>query len=173
MTHLFFIDESGNDGQMPYEIHGGIIVPLDRAWDLIQVVKGAQTRLFGAAWSEFEVELKGERLLQKRIFKFARGGANPPSYSSDEERRSCAHSFMEKGYQELLAHRRGEPLSLPRTARAFRAYGLACLDLVDEVFLACQRHHAYIFATAVDPHAPRPPAPPMERDAAQRLGVPL
>ena len=165
MTHLFFIDESGHDRrQMPYEIHGGILVPLTSAWSLIRAIKDAQIRLFGSEWASFEVELKGERLLQKRIFQFAEGrnkkrpDAPPPTFSEDE-RREFAGSFMRKGFEELQAKREGKQLSLPRTAQEFCAYGRACIDLVDAVFQACVSHDVIVFAAVVDPQAPRPPAP--------------
>lgn len=155
MSYLFFIDESGNDRkQMPYEIHGGIAVPLRRAWSLIQTIKDAELRLFGEVLASFDLEVKGERLLQKRTFKFARGinknnpaGTNRPSQAEDE-RRHAALSFLKKG-------KAGDE-SIRPSATEFQAYGLACLELVDEIFQACDRHEVKILAAVVEVDAPRP-----------------
>ena len=154
MSYLLFIDESGSDRkQMPYEIHGGIIVPMSKAWDLIRSIKDAELRQFGAPLGQFGLEAKGERLLQKRIFKHAEGqnkknpGSPPPAFAGEEDRRQHALSFLKKGADKLRPN-----------AHEFRAYGMACLDLVDEIFQACVKNEVKIVAAAVDPGAPRPPA---------------
>ncbi len=147
------MDESGTDkGGMPYELHGGIIVPMSRAWNLIKSIRDAESRLFGVHFHQFDLEIKGERLLQKKIFSFAEGKNKkkpdlaPPTFKNDEERRDCARSFLEKGRSH----------SCPN-AKEFRAYGLACLELVDEVFQACEYHQVRLMAAVVETGAPRPP----------------
>lgn len=104
MSYLLFIDESGTDQkQMPYEVHGGIIVPMAKAWDLIRSIKDAERRQFGATLSRFGLESKGERLLQKRVFQHAEGrnkkkpDSPPPTFESEEDRRQHALGFLEKG----------------------------------------------------------------------------
>ena len=154
MSFLLFIDESGSDRkQMPYEIHGGIIVPMSKAWNLIRSIKDAEMRHFGTSLSSFGLEAKGERLLQKRIFKFAEGKNKkqpdlpPPAFVDEEDRKQHALAFLKKGASKQQPN-----------AREFRAYGLACLDLVDEIFQLCVKHEVRVVAAAVDPGAPRPAA---------------
>ncbi len=103
MSFLLFIDESGSDRkQMPYEIHGGIIVPMSKAWNLIRSIKDAEMQYFGTALSSFGLEAKGERLLQKRVFKLAEGKNKkrpdlpPPTSDDDQDRRRCALAFLTK-----------------------------------------------------------------------------
>jgi len=168
VSYLFFIDESGNDRkQMPYEIHGGILVPMSRAWSLIRAIKDAELRLFGVELAALDIEIKWERLLQKRAFKFAAGrnenspdGA--PSTLSDAERRTAANGFIQKGFEELRAKAAGNPLTLSRTAAEFQCYGLACLELADMLLRLCLDFGVTVFAVAVPPDAPRPPAPQWE-----------
>ena len=154
MSFLLFIDESGSDRkQMPYEIHGGIIVPMSKAWNLIRSIKDAEIRYFGTPLSSFGIEVKGERLLQKKVFKLAEGKNKknpdfpPPTFEDDQDRRQRAQAFLTKNAAK----------EVPK-AREFRAYGLACLDLIEEIFQACVQHEVRIVAAAVDPDAPRPPA---------------
>jgi len=95
MSHLFLIDESGHCGQMPYEVHGGILVSLDSAWPLIRRISDAQHRLFGSPWRTFGVELKGDRLLKRKVFRHADSHTN--FALDDKYRQECAQSFLEKG----------------------------------------------------------------------------
>ncbi len=154
MSFLLFIDESGIDRkQMPYEIHGGIIVPMSKAWDLIRSIKDAELRNFGTSLSSLGIELKGETLLKRSVFKHAEGKNKkrpdlpPPSFKDDQDRRRSALAFLTKN-------------AVGETPRSweFRAYGLACLDLVDEIFQTCVKHDVRIIGAAVDPGALRPPA---------------
>lgn len=168
MSYLFFLDESGNDRrQMPYEVHGGVLVPMTRAWSLIRAIKDAELRLFGVELATFDIEIKGERLLQKRSFRFAAGRNKrtpdgEPNAMSDAERRIAANRFVQKGFDELQARADGRELSLPRTPAEFQCYGSACLELAEALLRLCLDFGVTVFAAAVPPEAPRPPVPQWE-----------
>jgi hypothetical protein len=155
VSDLFLIDESGHCGQMPYEVHGGILVPLDSAWPLIQEICDAQRSLFGKTWKEFGVELKGDRLLKKKVFRHADSHTNFDL--DDDYRRECAQSFLDKGVLERQSRENGAPRTLRRTSEEYRAYGESCLMLVDAILSACERFNATVLAAAVEQKAPRPP----------------
>ena len=167
MSHLLFLDESGTDQkQMPYEVHGGVVIPMYHAWDVIRSIRDAEARLFGSPLTRFGLEVKGERLLQRRVFQFAEGRNKknpeipPPDFVDDEDRRKNAFSFLEKGSARQTP-----------TARKFRAYGLSCLELVDDIFQICEKNRVSILAAVVDLGAPVAACCRVVGNAPQRLCV--
>ena len=154
MSHLFFADESGSDRKkLPYEVRGGILVPMEKAWDLIRLLDAAQERIFGATLRSFEVELKGDLLLRRKNFTFASQSGIP---LSDSDRTRLTHEFLRKGYEEKQSAKSGRTLVHPRLRDEFRAFGAACLEMADEAFRACDACGTVLLAAAVDKFAPRP-----------------
>lgn len=97
MTYLLFLDESGHDHtSMPYEVNGGIAIPVQEPWEFIQRVRQAEIDCFGNELRSFGIEMKGHRLLDRDRFKWAaqsypldkrnrqRGGQCLPEKDKDE-----------------------------------------------------------------------------------------
>jgi hypothetical protein len=89
---------------------------------------------FGCALHEFQKELKGSTLLDKKRFKFAKQSAAMP----DAERQKHARSFLMKGFQ------RQKP-----TSSEFCAYGQACIEMARGIFQLLRDHQAVLFASAI------------------------
>jgi hypothetical protein len=93
---LFFIDESGHDhGQAPYEVLAAVAIRERDLWNLIQAIRNAEVEFFGLRMAEVGLELKGRKLLKRKIIRFAGEG---PQMESDE-RRKLAQNLLKKGWQ--------------------------------------------------------------------------
>ncbi len=72
MAYFLFIDESGHDrGQSPHEVLAGIAVEDRDLWNLIQAVRDSEVRHFGTRYSAGRNELKGKKLLKRKVFRLA------------------------------------------------------------------------------------------------------
>src|ERR1700722_11597042 len=98
MAWLLFLDESGHDHkQMPYEVRGGIALQDGLLWPFTRAVQQLERFAFGCALHEFQKELKGSTLLDKKRFKFA----NQASPMGTTERQKHSRAFLTKGLQKL------------------------------------------------------------------------
>lgn len=132
MAYFLFIDESGQDHRdSPYEVLAGIAIKDSALWSLILEIQEAEIRHFGMRYSQGTRELKGKKILKKKVFTHA---AMVPLIPK-EERALLAKSCLENG---ATAGKR-EMASL---AQAKLAY-------VQEVFEICARHECRIFASIV------------------------
>lgn len=141
MSWLLFLDESGHDHRMmPYEVHGGIAIHATKLWPFIDAVMDAEQAMFGAYLHEFGSELKGEKLLKKKRFRWHAQGPNMEL----AERRKHALNFLNSTAQG-------------RTARQyeFTAYAQASLAMAERVFDLLRSHDAKLFA-AIIPAVPPP-----------------
>lgn len=135
MSWLLFLDESGHDHkQMPYEVRGGIALQDSQLWPFTRAVQQLERECFGCSLHEFQKELKGSTLLDKKRFRFANqaGPMSPP------ERRKHAQSFLMKGFQKQTP-----------TSTEFCAYGQACLEMVRGLFQLLRDHRAVLFASVI------------------------
>jgi hypothetical protein len=140
MSYFLFIDESGHDhGDSPYEVLAGVAIEDQNLWNLIQAIQQAELRNFGTRYSAQENELKGKRLLKKKVFRHA---VQLPEIEL-RERQTLARKCLEKGD---TAGRR----ELTALAQAKLAY-------VSEVFDITARFRCKAFASIVLKNAPAPP----------------
>ena len=135
MAWLLFLDESGHDHkQMPYEVRGGIALQDAQLWPFTRAIQQLERECFGCSLLEFQRELKGSTLLDRKRFKFAAQADTMPA----AERQRHARSFLMKGFQKLT------PVS-----EEFCAYGQACIEMVRGVFQLLRDHQAVLFASMI------------------------
>lgn len=95
---------------------------------------------FGCSLQEFQKELKGSTLLDRKRFRFANQAEPMPT----AERQRLARSFLMKGFQK----------STPTSAE-FCAYGQACIEMARGVFQLLRDHGAVLFASITPRDATR------------------
>ena len=72
MAFFLFVDESGHDRkEAPYEVLAGIIVRDRDLWPLVNALHSAEIRNFGRRYSAGPAELKGRKLLKRKVFQHA------------------------------------------------------------------------------------------------------
>jgi hypothetical protein len=141
MAYFLFIDESGQDHRAsPYEVLAGIAIEDQDLWNLIVAIQHLEERIFMRRYSSNRAELKGKRMLKRKVFRQAE--MLPPI--PEEERRQLAKRCLENGDG---ARRR----ELSALAQAKIAY-------VNEVFEICARFRCRVFASIVTKTAPAPPS---------------
>src|SRR5581483_8904302 len=134
---LLFIDESGHDHkEAPYEVLAGVAIRERDLWNLIQAIRNAELEFFGLHMADVGLEMKGRRLLKKKIIRFA--AEAPPIVP--EERRSLACNLLRKGFQRL----QGQPAEDVKF-RELVAYGQAVLAFIPRVFELTARYNAKAF----------------------------
>jgi len=70
MAWFLFIDESGHDrADSPYEVLAGIAIRDRNLRDLIGQLHEAEERCFGQRYSDGSRELKGKKLLKRKVFR--------------------------------------------------------------------------------------------------------
>ncbi|MEZ6143295.1 MAG: DUF3800 domain-containing protein [Zavarzinella sp.] len=133
MAWLLFLDESGHDHkQMPYEVRGGIAIEDSKLWSLTRAVKQLEQFAFGCSLLEFQKEIKGSTLLDRKRFRFAKQA----SVMADQERQKHARAFLAKGLQKLNP-----------TSTEFCAYGQACIEMAIGIFHLLRDQKAVLFAS--------------------------
>lgn len=133
MAWLLFLDESGHDHrQMPYEVRGGIAIQDEQLWPFTRAVQQLEQFAFGCSLHDFQKELKGSTLLDKKRFRFARQCSPMP----DAERQKHARSFLMKGFQQANNPNSNE----------ICAYGQACIEMARGIFQLLREHKAVLFA---------------------------
>lgn len=141
MAYFLFIDESGQDHTAsPYEVLAGIAVEDQDLWNLIVTIQQLEERIFSRRYSSNSAELKGRRLLKRKVFRLA--AQLPPMVPEDRRQLagSCLENGSNAGRQEITA-----------LAQAKIAY-------VDEVFDICARFRCRVFSSIVTRNAPAPPS---------------
>lgn len=143
MTWVLFLDESGHDHKnMPFEVRGGIALPVSKLWSFAQAWRRLEERCFGALLGAFGKEAKGHKLLDKDRFGWA--GQSEPF--AEAERRVLARAFLERGRDKI-----------PPTRAQFTGYGQASLRMAEGVFALLKRHDAKAFASLVPRGVTKPP----------------
>lgn len=141
MAYFLFIDESGQDHKAsPYEVLAGIAIEDQDLWNLIVAVQHLEERIFMRRYSSNRAELKGKRMLKRKVFR----QASMLPVIPEEERRQFAKRCLENGD----VARKPELTAL---AQAKIAY-------VNEVFDICARFRCRVFASIVTKTAPAPPS---------------
>ncbi|MBY0513746.1 MAG: DUF3800 domain-containing protein [Gemmataceae bacterium] len=135
MAWLLFLDESGHDHkQMPYEVRGGIALQDSQLWPFTRAIQQLERECFGCSLHDFQKELKGSTLLDKKRFKFA----NQAAPMSAAERQKHARAFLMKGFQKQNP-----------TSSEFCAYGQACVEMARGLFQLLRDHKAVLFASMI------------------------
>lgn len=136
MAYFFFIDESGRDRRdSPYEVLAGVSVQDRDLWNLIKSLHDAEIRHFGRRYSAGTSELKGRKILKRKVFRHAADGVEV----AEHEVRSLAKKVLDDG------ERAGK--------RELKALALAKLDYVREVFGVCGQFRCQAFASIVETDA--------------------
>ncbi|MBI5886527.1 MAG: DUF3800 domain-containing protein [Deltaproteobacteria bacterium] len=138
MSYLLFMDESGCDRrESPYEVLAGVCVEDHDLWDLICDVQDKEEEFFGQRISSGLLELKGKKMLKKKVFRHA---ALLPAIEPNRR------AFLAK---QCLLHRGGA------TPEELSALAQAKIAFVKYVLELCVRYHVRAFASIVDRDAGR------------------
>lgn len=160
MAFFLFIDESGHDrGESPYEVLAGIAVEDRDLWNLIDDIKRIEREAFGLAYSREKDEIKGKKILKRKVFRHA---SQLPAIDPDR-RRQLAREFLLDGTAV--------------TREKVTALAQAKLWFVREVLNLCVKFHCHAFASIVTQDAPRPVASVLrpenrERPSTRTAGYP-
>ena len=135
MAWLLFLDESGHDHkQMPYEVRGGVALLDSQLWPFARAMQQLEHTAFGCSLAEYQKELKGSTLLDKKRFRFA----NQAAPMETPERQKHCRAFLSKGLQKANP-----------SSSEFCAYGQACIEMARGMFQSLRDHKAVLFASAI------------------------
>jgi hypothetical protein len=135
MAWLLFLDESGHDHkQMPYEVRGGVALQDSQLWPFTRAVQQLEREAFGCSLHDFQKELKGSTLLDRKRFRFANQAPSMPA----SERQKHSRAFLAKGLQRISP-----------TSSEFCAYGQACIEMARGMFQLLREHEARLFASMI------------------------
>lgn len=136
MSYLLFMDESGHDHKRtPYEIHGGIALGCKKVFSVVREIMDMEKKVFGCHLKEYNVELKGSKLLQKETFKWAN------NYTEElllDERQKHVRRFLTAALEKKAP-----------TRKDFYAYGQARLLFVRRALEILCKHEVKLFAAAI------------------------
>ncbi|MBM3485405.1 MAG: DUF3800 domain-containing protein [Alphaproteobacteria bacterium] len=140
MAWFLFIDESGHDaGQAPYAVLAGVAIQDRDLWNRINAVHNAELQHFGRRYSAGTDELKGRKLLKRKVFLHAALGAS----IDEQDVRDLAKYALEHGEAADARH-------LKALAHAKQTYVRAILEI-------CSNFRCRAFASIVETDA-RPTA---------------
>ena len=140
MAYFLFIDESGQDQkESPCEVLAGFALRDTALWPFVKDVHKTEEAIFGRRYSGAGRELKGQKLLKKKVFKHAN---SDHVFSSQQERRESARKILENG--------------AGAGPREFAALATAKLGFVRELTKLCVKYKGFVFACIVPKSAPRP-----------------
>lgn len=157
MSFLLFVDESGHDQKSsPYQVLAGIAIEDRDLWNLIQKIQDLEVLHFGLRITQGALELKGRKLLKRKVFRLASQlPAMPPA-----QRRQLAKSLLDKTLDST---------SPAPTREELTALGQAKIAFVAAVLEACAQYRVRAFASIVDKSAPKPAGDLLRKDYAYLL----
>ncbi len=136
MAYFLFVDESGHDRKAsPYEVLAGIAIQDRDLWNLIKALHEAELRHFGRRYSAGTAELKGTKILKKKVFHHASLNVEV----RPDEISQFAKAALDDGANAGVKH--------------LKALALAKLNYVEEVFEICARFRCRAFASIVETDA--------------------
>lgn len=149
MAYFLFVDESGHDRRAsPYEVLAGVAVEDRDLWNLVLAIHEAEVRNFGRRYSNGTREIKGSKVLDRKVFQHAALNADVP----DADRRDLAKFALDAGSSATVRH--------------LKALALAKLSYVSEVLDTCARFRCKAFASIVETDAPLPVGDGLRKDYA-------
>lgn len=149
MAYFLFIDESGHDRKAsPYEVLAGIAVRDQNLWMLVNDLHAAELASFGRRYSAGSGELKGTKILKKKVFQHA----NLSAELDRDEIPLLAKAALDDGASATVRH--------------LKALALAKLSYVASVFDSCIRHGCKAFASIVETDAPPTSSEGLRKDYA-------
>ncbi len=132
----------------PFEVLCGAAIHDSQLWDLVCDIQDGELRYFSRRISGASDELKARRLLKRKTFRIA--SQMPPMRNPDRAR--LAGEALDNG-----AHvSRAQLTALAQAKIAFAEY----------VLELCAAHNVRLFASIVEPKAPRPAGSLMRKDYA-------
>ena len=149
MAWLLFIDESGHDRrEAPYEVLAGIAIQDRVLWQMVNAIHDAEIRRFGRRYSAGPSELKGKKLLKRKVFRHAELNVSV----SDDDIPRLAKDCLDDGGGSDVAR--------------FKALALAKIRYVGDVFDICSRFRCRAFASIVETNAPQTSTGGLRKDYA-------
>lgn len=150
MAWFLFIDESGQDRQeSPYEVLAGIAIRDESLWKLVQELHDTEIAHFGRRYSEGTHELKGKKILKKKVFQHATLNCDV----LPNEVPTLSREVLDDGAANC-------------SIRHLKALGLAKISYVTDVFSICDTYGCKAFASIVAPDAPRTALTGLRKDYA-------
>lgn len=138
MAWFLFIDESGQDHkESPYEVLAGVVIKDEDLWHLVQELHDAEIAHFGRRYSDGSRELKGTKILKRKVFTHANLDANILPH----EVPPLAKEILDDGGRNS-------------STRHQKALALAKIAYVSDVFAICESYACKIFASIVEADAP-------------------
>jgi Protein of unknown function (DUF3800) len=158
MSFLLFMDESGHDRvASPREVLAGIAIEDQNLWNFVCAVHDAEMQFFGGRISAGQLELKGEKLLKRKVFRHA---SQLESFAP-EERVRLARACLERG-----AASKGESRGGGTTRAELTALGQAKLAFVEKVLAVCGSFQVRALASIIPRAAPRTAGDFLRKDYA-------
>ena len=149
MAWFLFIDETGHDrAASPYEVLAGIAIEDRTMRAVIGWLHEAETRWFGRRYSDGRRELKGKRLLKRKVYRHR--GLNAEVNASNIA--TLARAALDDGA-------RADP-------RMLKALAIAKLNYVASVFDICAQLGCRAFASIVETDAQPTAAGGLRKDYA-------
>lgn len=155
---LLFIDESGHDHSgSPCEVLAGVAIAEADLWNLVRAIRGAEKEYFGDYLRTFAVdERKARKLLKTKRFR----SADRDVHIDGRDLSELANSALTKGRD---AKEKGLA-EVNSTERELVAYSRQVLRFVHAVLNIAAGFGVQVFASMVDPGAPRPAARMLRKD---------
>jgi hypothetical protein len=149
MAYFLFIDESGHDRkEAPYEVLAGISVRDSDLWNLINSLHDAEVRCFGQRYSQGYAELKGRKILKKKVFEHLQLSFSIPQ----EDVAVLASAALNNGAEASAKH--------------LKALAMAKVKYVEDVLNICSRFHCQVFASVVETDAEATSSDGLRKDYA-------
>ncbi len=149
MAWFLFIDESGHDRvAAPYEVLAGICIQDRDLWNLINAIHAAELEHFGRRYSAGNDELKGRKILKRKVFQHAELNVD----LRGENIQALAKHALDDGRNAKVKH--------------LKALAHAKLNYVKAVFDICARFRCKVFASVVETNAPPTSSDGLRKDYA-------
>jgi hypothetical protein len=149
VSYLLFIDESGHDQHdSPYEVLAGIVIQDRKLWGLINAVQQLELDCFGQRYAAGERELKGKKILKRKVFRHAGQSEPIPLDQRTEMARRCLADGASATRAEMAA------------------LGQAKIDFVGRALSLCHDFDCKAIASIVARGAPRPSEDVLRKDYA-------
>jgi hypothetical protein len=155
---LLFIDESGHSRSgTPCEVLAAVAIAEENLWNLVKAVRSAERDRFGDYLRNvLKEETKAKTLLKRKRFRIAAKACE----LSQQESVGLANSLLVKG--KIAREKRLS--SSGETYREMVAYSRQVLGFVHDVLDIAASHSVQVFASVVDPDAPRPEPGRLRKD---------